>query len=52
MMINSDYLNDVNVFQRRDGVFTEEVLDIDDVFVLQRQEDPHFPQGSLRWKIS
>ena len=34
MMINSDYLNDVNVFQRRDGVFTEEVLDINDVLVV------------------
>ena len=50
-MINSDYLNDVNIFQRRDGVFTEKVLDINDVLVLHGQEDPHLPQGSLRWKI-
>ena len=42
------HLNYVNVFQSVHGVLANEVLYVNDVFMREGKQNPHFAQGSLK----
>ena len=50
-LFNETNLNYVNVFQSVHCVFTYEVLYVNDIFMVEGEQNPHFTQGSLKRKV-
>ena len=46
--IPKTYLDDVNISQSLHSVLTDKILDVDNILMLQRQQNPHLSQGSLK----
>ena len=50
--IPKTYLDDVNISQSFHSVLTDKILDVDNILMLQRQQNPHLSQGSLKISTS
>ena len=44
----NSHLHDVDILQSLHRILTDEVLDVNDILVSQRQQNSHLPQSSLK----